>query len=80
MTPFTQVRPFSPPKTSNASPPPAAPLARAESSSSLSSNASLSAGNTPSVGKPPLDRLWTQRISFFNSSPSFHPPFVPAYD
>ncbi|XP_033978706.1 LOW QUALITY PROTEIN: F-BAR domain only protein 2 [Trematomus bernacchii] len=44
------VRPFSPPKTSNASPPPAAPLARAESSSSLSSNASLSAGNTPSVG------------------------------
>ncbi|XP_034048949.1 F-BAR domain only protein 2 isoform X3 [Thalassophryne amazonica] len=44
------VRPFSPPKTMNASPPPAAPLARAESSSSLSSNASLSAGNTPTVG------------------------------
>ncbi|XP_044031285.1 F-BAR domain only protein 2 isoform X8 [Siniperca chuatsi] len=44
------VRPFSPPKTSNASPPPNAPLARAESSSSLSSNASLSAGNTPTVG------------------------------
>ncbi|KAM8743588.1 F-BAR domain only protein 2 isoform 4-T4 [Acanthopagrus schlegelii] len=44
------VRPFSPPKTSNASPPPTAPLARAESSSSLSSNASLSAGNTPTVG------------------------------
>ncbi|XP_075873093.1 F-BAR domain only protein 2 [Nelusetta ayraudi] len=44
------VRPFSPPKTANASPPPAAPLARAESSSSLSSNASLSAGNTPTVG------------------------------
>nr|XP_019937891.1 PREDICTED: F-BAR domain only protein 2 isoform X4 [Paralichthys olivaceus] len=43
------VRPFSPPKTSDASPPPAAPLARAESSSSLSSNASLSAGNTPTV-------------------------------
>ncbi|KAG9353685.1 hypothetical protein JZ751_011807 [Albula glossodonta] len=43
------VRPFSPPKTSNASPPPAAPLARAESSSSLSSTASLSAGNTPTV-------------------------------
>ncbi|XP_030598086.1 F-BAR domain only protein 2 isoform X1 [Archocentrus centrarchus] len=42
------VRPFSPPKTS--SPPPTAPLARAESSSSLSSNASLSAGNTPTVG------------------------------
>ncbi|XP_069024466.1 F-BAR domain only protein 2 isoform X6 [Embiotoca jacksoni] len=46
------VRPFSPPKTSNASPSPpqTAPLARAESSSSLSSNASLSAGNTPTVG------------------------------
>ncbi|XP_026152889.1 F-BAR domain only protein 2 isoform X5 [Mastacembelus armatus] len=44
------VRPFSPPKTSSASPPPTAPLARAESSSSLSSNASLSAGNTPTVG------------------------------
>ncbi|XP_027882366.1 F-BAR domain only protein 2 isoform X3 [Xiphophorus couchianus] len=43
------VRPFSPPKASNASPPPTAPLARAESSSSLSSNASLSAGNTPTV-------------------------------
>ncbi|XP_074546023.1 F-BAR domain only protein 2 isoform X10 [Halichoeres trimaculatus] len=43
------VRPFSPPKTSNASPPPPAPLARAESSSSLSSNASLSAANTPTV-------------------------------
>ncbi|KAM7392550.1 hypothetical protein PAMA_007592 [Pampus argenteus] len=44
------VRPFSAPKTANASPPPTAPLARAESSSSLSSNASLSAGNTPTVG------------------------------
>ncbi|XP_045063974.1 F-BAR domain only protein 2 isoform X3 [Coregonus clupeaformis] len=45
------VRPFSPPKTlSNASPPLAAPLARAESSSSLSSTASLSASNTPTVG------------------------------
>uniref|UniRef100_A0A4W5JTY5 F-BAR domain only protein 2 n=1 Tax=Hucho hucho TaxID=62062 RepID=A0A4W5JTY5_9TELE len=44
------VRPFSPPKTlSNASPPLAAPLARAESSSSLSSTASLSASNTPTV-------------------------------
>ncbi|ETE65693.1 FCH domain only protein 2, partial [Ophiophagus hannah] len=42
-------RPFSPPLTSNSSPPPSAPLARAESSSSLSS-ASLSATNTPTVG------------------------------
>ncbi len=53
LTPDTKVRPFSPPKTSNASPPPTAPLARAESSSSLSSNASLSAANTPTVGKFP---------------------------
>ncbi|XP_026067738.1 F-BAR domain only protein 2 isoform X3 [Carassius auratus] len=43
-------RPFSPPKMTNSSPPPAAPLARAESSSSLSSNTSLSASNTPTVG------------------------------
>ncbi|XP_058631276.1 F-BAR domain only protein 2 isoform X3 [Onychostoma macrolepis] len=43
-------RPFSPPKMSNSSPPPAAPLARAESSSSLSSNTSLNASNTPTVG------------------------------
>ncbi|XP_052412361.1 F-BAR domain only protein 2 isoform X5 [Carassius gibelio] len=42
-------RPFSPPKMTNSSPPPAAPLARAESSSSLSSNTSLSASNTPTV-------------------------------
>ncbi|XP_077087213.1 F-BAR domain only protein 2 isoform X2 [Siphateles boraxobius] len=42
-------RPFSPPKVSNSSPPPAAPLARAESSSSLSSNTSLSTSNTPTV-------------------------------
>ncbi|KAA0717174.1 F-BAR domain only protein 2 [Triplophysa tibetana] len=41
-------RPFSPLKVSNSSPPPA-PLARAESSSSLSSNTSLSASNTPTV-------------------------------
>ncbi|KAM5257397.1 F-BAR domain only protein 2 isoform 1-T1 [Hipposideros larvatus] len=43
-------RPFSPPVTANTSPPPAAPLARAESSSSISSSASLSAANTPTVG------------------------------
>ncbi|XP_051907123.1 F-BAR domain only protein 2 isoform X2 [Hippocampus zosterae] len=40
-------RPFSP---AGASPPPAAPLARAESSSSLSSNASIGAANNPAVG------------------------------
>uniref|UniRef100_H0V5G8 F-BAR domain only protein 2 n=1 Tax=Cavia porcellus TaxID=10141 RepID=H0V5G8_CAVPO len=43
-------RPFSPPVNSNTSPPPVAPLARAESSSSISSSASLSAANTPTVG------------------------------
>uniref|UniRef100_A0A8C8RQU4 F-BAR domain only protein 2 n=1 Tax=Pelusios castaneus TaxID=367368 RepID=A0A8C8RQU4_9SAUR len=43
-------RPFSPPLTSNSSPPPVAPLARAESISSISSSASLSAANTPTVG------------------------------
>ncbi|KAM6228521.1 F-BAR domain only protein 2-like [Spheniscus humboldti] len=43
-------RPFSPPLTSNSSLPPAAPLAHAESISSISSSASLSAANTPTVG------------------------------
>ncbi|XP_074991866.1 F-BAR domain only protein 2-like isoform X1 [Calonectris borealis] len=43
-------RPFSPPLTSNSSPPPAAPLAHAESISSISSSVSLSAANTPTVG------------------------------
>ncbi|XP_039614394.1 F-BAR domain only protein 2 isoform X2 [Polypterus senegalus] len=43
-------RPFSPPKISNSSPPPSAPLARAESTSSISSAASLSAANTPTIG------------------------------
>ncbi|XP_064591204.1 F-BAR domain only protein 2 isoform X4 [Zonotrichia leucophrys gambelii] len=42
-------RPFSPPLIANSSPPPAAPLARAESISSISSSASLSAANTPTV-------------------------------
>ncbi|XP_026104537.1 F-BAR domain only protein 2-like isoform X4 [Carassius auratus] len=42
-------RPFSPPKMPSSSPPPAVPLARAESSSSLSSNTSLSTSNTPTV-------------------------------
>uniref|UniRef100_A0A8C0AU10 F-BAR domain only protein 2 n=1 Tax=Buteo japonicus TaxID=224669 RepID=A0A8C0AU10_9AVES len=44
------LRPFSPPLTSNSSPPPAAPLAHAESISSISSSASLSAASTPTVG------------------------------
>ncbi|XP_031430880.1 SH3-containing GRB2-like protein 3-interacting protein 1 isoform X3 [Clupea harengus] len=43
-------RPFSPPIHSS-SPPPLAPLARAESTSSISSTNSLSAATTPTVGK-----------------------------
>ncbi|XP_070342633.1 SH3-containing GRB2-like protein 3-interacting protein 1 isoform X13 [Equus asinus] len=42
-------RPFSPPRHSS-SPPPIAPLARAESTSSISSTNSLSAATTPTVG------------------------------
>ncbi|XP_031666369.1 SH3-containing GRB2-like protein 3-interacting protein 1 isoform X1 [Oncorhynchus kisutch] len=42
-------RPFSPPVSG--SPPPFAPLARAESSSSISSITSLSAGSTPTLGR-----------------------------
>ncbi|MCJ8748697.1 hypothetical protein PDJAM_G00167780 [Pangasius djambal] len=42
-------RPFSPSMATNSSPLPTAPLARAESSSSLSSNTSLSASNTPTI-------------------------------
>ncbi|XP_061764067.1 F-BAR domain only protein 2 isoform X9 [Nerophis ophidion] len=66
------VRPFSPSKGSGTSPPPGAPLARAESSSSLSSNASLSAANTPTVGPQhtfslPISSRETDLLSF----PSF---------
>uniref|UniRef100_A0ACB8F3Q8 Uncharacterized protein n=1 Tax=Sphaerodactylus townsendi TaxID=933632 RepID=A0ACB8F3Q8_9SAUR len=43
-------RPFSPPIHSS-SPPPIAPLARAESTSSISSTNSLSAATTPTIGK-----------------------------
>ncbi|OCU02381.1 hypothetical protein XELAEV_18008144mg [Xenopus laevis] len=43
-------RPFSPPLTSNTSPTPSASLPRAESSSSISSSASISAANTPTFG------------------------------
>uniref|UniRef100_A0A670IV23 SH3-containing GRB2-like protein 3-interacting protein 1 n=1 Tax=Podarcis muralis TaxID=64176 RepID=A0A670IV23_PODMU len=44
-----QSRPFSPPVHSS-SPPPIAPLARAESTSSISSTNSLSAATTPTIG------------------------------
>ncbi|XP_054040525.1 F-BAR domain only protein 2-like [Rissa tridactyla] len=43
-------KPFSPPLTSTSRPQPAAPLAHAESIPSISSSASLSAANTPTVG------------------------------
>ncbi|XP_059830561.1 F-BAR domain only protein 2 isoform X1 [Hypanus sabinus] len=43
-------RSFSPTSLSTTSPPPAAPLARAESSSSIGSSASLSTTTTPTVG------------------------------
>ncbi|NWR60351.1 FCHO2 protein, partial [Bucorvus abyssinicus] len=43
-------RPFSPPLRAISSPPPAAPLGHAGSISSISSSASLSAANTPTVG------------------------------
>lgn len=46
-----QSRPFSPPFSHSSSPPPIAPLARAESTSSISSNNSLSAATTPTIGK-----------------------------
>uniref|UniRef100_A0A4W3IBX1 FCH and mu domain containing endocytic adaptor 2 n=1 Tax=Callorhinchus milii TaxID=7868 RepID=A0A4W3IBX1_CALMI len=43
-------RSFSPPAVTSTSPPPVAPLARAESTSSIGSSASLSAATTPTVG------------------------------
>ncbi|XP_049335166.1 SH3-containing GRB2-like protein 3-interacting protein 1 isoform X5 [Astyanax mexicanus] len=49
-------RPFSPPMHSS-SPPPIAPLARAESTSSISSTNSLSAATTPTVDDAFVDKL-----------------------
>ncbi|XP_035381984.1 F-BAR domain only protein 2 isoform X5 [Electrophorus electricus] len=49
LTGISEGRPFSPPKVTGSSPTLAAPLARAESSSSLSSSTSISASNTPTV-------------------------------
>ncbi|XP_054411070.1 F-BAR domain only protein 2 isoform X2 [Pongo abelii] len=62
-------RPFSPPVTSNTSPPPAAPLARAESSSSISSSASLSAANTPTVEDDNLIGTHTEIEKHCETSP-----------
>ncbi|XP_035279261.1 SH3-containing GRB2-like protein 3-interacting protein 1 isoform X3 [Anguilla anguilla] len=62
-------RPFSPPINSS-SPPPFAPLARAESTSSISSTNSLSAATTPTVGKE-LSISVSDDDSFIDKLPSF---------
>ncbi|TRY54601.1 hypothetical protein DNTS_001595, partial [Danionella cerebrum] len=62
-------RPFSPPVHSS-SPPPLAPLARAESTSSISSTNSLSAATTPTVGKE-LAVSVSEDDAFVDKLPSF---------
>ncbi|XP_058634285.1 SH3-containing GRB2-like protein 3-interacting protein 1 isoform X16 [Onychostoma macrolepis] len=62
-------RPFSPPVHSS-SPPPLAPLARAESTSSISSTNSLSAATTPTVGKE-LSVSVSEDDAFVDKLPSF---------
>ncbi|KAG9488072.1 hypothetical protein GDO78_007724 [Eleutherodactylus coqui] len=70
-------RPFSPPVTSNTSPPPSGSLPRAESSSSISSSTSISAANTPTFGKCIVKITGDMTVSFpsgiikvFTSNPS----------
>ncbi|XP_039591435.1 SH3-containing GRB2-like protein 3-interacting protein 1 isoform X8 [Polypterus senegalus] len=62
-------RPFSPPIHSS-SPPPVAPLARAESTSSISSTNSLSAATTPTVGKD-ISISVSEDDAFVDKLPSF---------
>ncbi|XP_025892955.1 SH3-containing GRB2-like protein 3-interacting protein 1 [Nothoprocta perdicaria] len=57
-------RPFSPPMHSS-SPPPVAPLARAESTSSISSTNSLSAATTPTVENEQPSLVWFDRGKFY---------------
>ncbi|XP_041417290.1 SH3-containing GRB2-like protein 3-interacting protein 1 isoform X4 [Xenopus laevis] len=57
-------RPFSPPIHSS-SPPPTAPLARAESTSSISSATSLSAATTPTVENEQPSLIWFDRGKFY---------------
>ncbi|XP_077462920.1 SH3-containing GRB2-like protein 3-interacting protein 1 [Stigmatopora argus] len=64
-------RPFSPPIHS-ASPPPIAPLARAESTSSISSTNSLSAATTPTVSK---DLSVSEDDAYVDRLPSFERHF-----
>uniref|UniRef100_A0A673JPI0 SH3-containing GRB2-like protein 3-interacting protein 1 n=1 Tax=Sinocyclocheilus rhinocerous TaxID=307959 RepID=A0A673JPI0_9TELE len=59
-----QNRPFSPPVHSS-SPPPLAPLARAESTSSISSTNSLSAATTPTVETDQPSLVWFDRGKFY---------------
>uniref|UniRef100_A0A8C8AZH4 SH3-containing GRB2-like protein 3-interacting protein 1 n=1 Tax=Otus sunia TaxID=257818 RepID=A0A8C8AZH4_9STRI len=61
---FLQSRPFSPPIHSS-SPPPIAPLARAESTSSISSTNSLSAATTPTVENEQPSLVWFDRGKFY---------------
>ncbi|XP_028977444.2 SH3-containing GRB2-like protein 3-interacting protein 1 isoform X6 [Esox lucius] len=67
-------RPFSPPVSHSSSPPPTAPLARAESTSSISSNNSLSAATTPTVGKD-LTVSVSEEDYFVDKLPTFGRPF-----
>nr|XP_060629674.1 SH3-containing GRB2-like protein 3-interacting protein 1 isoform X5 [Anolis sagrei ordinatus] len=57
-------RPFSPPIHSS-SPPPIAPLARAESTSSISSTNSLSAATTPTIENEQPSLVWFDRGKFY---------------
>ncbi|KFQ04782.1 SH3-containing GRB2-like 3-interacting protein 1, partial [Leptosomus discolor] len=59
-----QCGPFSPPIHSS-SPPPIAPLARAESTSSISSTNSLSAATTPTVENEQPSLVWFDRGKFY---------------
>uniref|UniRef100_A0A8D2J200 SH3GL interacting endocytic adaptor 1 n=1 Tax=Varanus komodoensis TaxID=61221 RepID=A0A8D2J200_VARKO len=59
-----QSRPFSPPVHSS-SPPPIAPLARAESTSSISSTNSLSAATTPTIENEQPSLVWFDRGKFY---------------
>uniref|UniRef100_A0A4W5RGU9 SH3GL interacting endocytic adaptor 1a n=2 Tax=Hucho hucho TaxID=62062 RepID=A0A4W5RGU9_9TELE len=65
--------PFSPPGSHSSSPPSIAPLARAESTSSISSNNSLSAATTPTVGKNLT--LSVSDDAFVDKLPTFGRPF-----
>ncbi|KAJ7986315.1 hypothetical protein DPEC_G00338650 [Dallia pectoralis] len=58
-------RSFNPSSNHSSSPPPVAPLARAESTSSISSNNSLSAATTPTVENDQPSLVWFDRGKFY---------------